>query len=40
MCSKKGDVGNFDSISGDKDLWMIGAKVFYDTLLDHFEQVI
>ena len=33
MCSEKGDVGNFDSINGDPDLWKIGAKVFYDTLL-------
>jgi len=40
MCSEKGDVGNFDSINGDKEIWMIGAKIFYENLLTHFEQIM
>ena len=40
MCSDKGDVGNFDTINGDPELWKIGAKVFLETLLQHFEDVI
>ena len=40
MCNKRGDVGNFDSINGDPDIWKIGAKVFFETLLGHFEEVM